>query len=166
MSEITPACQLALLLVARWSVNGVRPLSNSEFMGFRRWLGNGDDRASALMNNMVPVDGCPIDVERLLGLLNRGLGVFQSVDRWLQAGLWVRTWSDDDYPSRFRQLRLRAPALLFGYGDPEAFSERALAIVGSRDASSERLGCCGNGGQCIVSFVGNYRRFPAVRRRC
>lgn len=139
MTDLSPTTQLAVLLTAKWSVNGAKPLTNTEFFELRRWIGTGAEAASALMNGQRPLENCPIDRERLEGLLQRGLGVFQPLDRWMQAGLWVRSWSDTDYPSRFKQLRLRAPALIFGYGNPDAFSSRALAIVGSRNASEERL---------------------------
>lgn len=139
MNELPSMTQLALLLTAKWAVNDAKPLTNPEFLGLRRWLGAGSDAASELMNGQRKLEDCPIEHRRLQTLLQRALGVFQPVDRWMQAGLWIRSWSDTDYPSRFKQLRLRAPSLLFGYGNPEAFSERALAIVGSRNASDERL---------------------------
>lgn len=44
--------------------------------------------------------------------------------------------------------------MLFGYGSPNAFSERALAIVGSRDASPERLNSAAEIGRaCSTSQV-------------
>jgi predicted Rossmann fold nucleotide-binding protein DprA/Smf involved in DNA uptake len=154
MTELSPAAKLALLLTARWAVNGAKPLTNSEYREVRLWLGIGNDAAVELMNSQRTFDKCPIEQRRLSALLNRGLGVFQPVDRWMQAGLWVRTWADTDYPSRFKQLRLRAPALLFGYGNPDAFTEKALAIVGSRNASEERLSITAEVGQaCARSSI-------------
>jgi predicted Rossmann fold nucleotide-binding protein DprA/Smf involved in DNA uptake len=97
------------------------------------------DGANALLRGEFDTSSLSIEPKRLAGLLNRGLGVFQSVDKWLAAGIWVLSWTDSEYPSRFKQLKHRAPALLFGYGSPNAFSERALAIVGSRNASDARL---------------------------
>ena len=158
MNDLSPTTQLAILLTAKWSVNGTKPLTNAEFLDLRRWIGAGSDAALALMNGQKTLEDCPIECGRLENLLRRGLGVFQPLDRWMQAGLWVRSWSDADYPSRFKQLRLRAPALIFGYGNPEAFSSRALAIVGSRNASEERLAktaeigrACAQSGITVVS---------------
>lgn len=139
MTKLSPATQLATLLTARWAVNGVKPLTNSEFLEFRRWLGTSSEATYSLLTKELTLNDCPLDPVRVKSLLERGLGVFQPLDRWLQAGIWVRSWSDEEYPSRFKRLRVRAPALIFGYGNPEAFTERALAIVGSRDASDKKL---------------------------
>ena len=139
MSSLSPFTQLVVLLTGRWAVNGSKPLNNSELGELRRALNGVPDGATALLNGEFDTSLLSIEPERLAGLLNRGLGVFQSVDKWLAAGIWVVSWADSDYPSRFKQLKHRAPALLFGYGSPNAFSERALAIVGSRNASDARL---------------------------
>lgn len=139
MSSLSPFTQLVVLLTGRWAVNGSKPLNNSELGELRRALNGVPDGANALLNGEFDTSLLSIEPQRLSGLLNRGLGVFQSVDRWLAAGIWVVSWADSDYPSRFKQLKHRAPALLFGYGSPNAFSERALAIVGSRNASDARL---------------------------
>jgi hypothetical protein len=85
------------------------------------------------------LEGCPLDAARISALLQRELGVFQAVERWRQAGIWIRSWKDPGYPEQFKPLKHRAPVLLFGYGEPNAFTGRSLAIVGSRDASAERL---------------------------
>jgi predicted Rossmann fold nucleotide-binding protein DprA/Smf involved in DNA uptake len=139
MSSLSPFTQLVVLLTGRWAVNGSKPLNNSELGELRRALNGVPDGANALLKGEFDTSLLTIEPQRLAGLLNRGLGVFQSVDKWLAAGIWVVSWADSDYPSRFKQLKHRAPALLFGYGNPNAFSERALAIVGSRNASDARL---------------------------
>ncbi len=139
MSSLSPFTQLVVLLTGRWAVNGSKPLNNSELGELRRALNGVPDGANALLKGEFDTSLLAIEPQRLAGLLNRGLGVFQSVDKWLAAGIWVVSWADSDYPSRFKQLKHRAPALLFGYGSPNAFSERALAIVGSRNASDARL---------------------------
>ncbi|MCX6379928.1 MAG: DNA-processing protein DprA [Armatimonadetes bacterium] len=139
MTELPPATKLALLLTARWAVNDAKPLTNTEFLQFRRWLGTDAEAALSVITGEATLTECPLDTVRLKALLERGLGLFQPLDRWLQAGLWVRAWSDAEYPPRFKSLRVKAPALLFGCGNTEAFTELALAIVGSRSASEERL---------------------------
>ncbi|MBI1333743.1 MAG: hypothetical protein GC165_12795 [Armatimonadetes bacterium] len=139
MSSLTPFTQLVILLTGRWAVNGSKPLSNAELLDLRRTLNSAPGGIEALLEGRFDLSLIPLDHHRLSGLLNRGLGVFQSVDKWLSAGIWIVSWADPDYPSRFKQLKHRAPALLFGYGSPNAFSERALAIVGSRNASDARL---------------------------
>lgn len=139
MSKLSPFTQLTILLTARWAVNGSKPLTNGEMVEIRRALKGVTNGVEALLDGTIDYSLLPIQRERLTSLINRGLGVYQLLDKWLGAGLWVVSWTDAEYPSRFRQLKQRAPALLFGYGNPNAFSERALAIVGSRKANPDRL---------------------------
>lgn len=158
MIELSSTTQVALLLTARWAAKGVKPLTNSEFADFRRWLGSDADSSDVLLQGKRDFEGSPIEHDRLKRLLERGLGVFQSVDRWRSAGIWVSSWGDAAYPSRFKQLKHRAPVLVFGYGNPNAFGDRALAIVGSRNAADERLNraaevgrVCAKSGVTVVS---------------
>ncbi len=138
-TDISPAAQLAVLLMARWSVNEAKPLTNSEFSEVRRNLGSPQVGASSVLEDPGSFLVQGLDPERLSALLGRGLGVFHQLDRWMQAGIWVVSWADPHYPERFKQLKNRAPMLLFGCGDPQAFNGKALACVGSRNASTERL---------------------------
>lgn len=54
------------------------------------------------------------------------------------AGGRVLTWLDDDYPRSLLTLDPRPPTLYVA-GDPDAFRERAVAIVGTRGASGYGL---------------------------
>ncbi|HMS56330.1 MAG TPA: DNA-processing protein DprA [Fimbriimonadaceae bacterium] len=136
MSELTALAQVALLLTARWATCDAKPLTPKEFSDLYRWMG---DRAEDLLHETLDLDLCPLDPARIRQLMQRGIGVFQSVDRWTQAGIWVRSWDDPGYPNRFKSLQNRAPVLVFGLGEPNWFTERAIAIVGSRNASPNRL---------------------------
>lgn len=139
MKPLSPFTQLVILLTGRWAVNGSQPLSNAELVELRRCIGATQEGALALLEGSFDLSQISLDSARIRGLLNRGLGVFQSVDRWRAAGIWVVSWADPEYPVRIKQLKQRAPMLLFGYGNPNAFGERSLAIVGSRNASDARL---------------------------
>lgn len=158
MSDVSPPAQLALLLMARWATAGTQPLSNGEFADFHRWMDSVGVPAQSILERQVSLESSPITPERLTALLNRTVGVFQSINKWLGAGLWICYWRDPCYPSRFKTLKHRAPILLFGYGDANAFGNRALAIVGSRNASEERLNkaseigrACARSGITVVS---------------
>jgi predicted Rossmann fold nucleotide-binding protein DprA/Smf involved in DNA uptake len=154
MSELTPTTQLAILLSGRWAVTNAKPLSNSEFAEIRRALGPGQNGANALLEGRFDLTQISLDQTRVSELLSRGLGLFQSVDRWMQAGIWIVSWADFSYPERFKQLKQRAPVLLFGYGNPNAFSHQALAIVGSRNASPDRLNMAAEIGRaCSASQI-------------
>ena len=65
MNELSATTQLALLLTAKWAVNGSKPLTNAEFYQLRRWIGTGSEDASALMNGQLELENCPIEPERL-----------------------------------------------------------------------------------------------------
>lgn len=139
-TDLSPAAQLAVLLMARWSVNGTKPLTNSEFAEVRRGLGSPPhEKAEALLARSLPLQFPGLDPVRLSALLDRGLGVFHQLERWMQAGVWVVSWSDPHYPDRFKILKNRAPMLIFGAGSLQAGEGSALACLGSRNASPERL---------------------------
>src|SRR5579862_3421752 len=53
-------------------------------------------------------------------------------------GLGVLTWDDDDYPANLRPVG-DAPPLLFLRGELRAEDARAVAIVGSREATRKGL---------------------------
>lgn len=147
-TDLSPAAQLAVLLMARWSVKDAKPLTNSEFAEVRRGLGSPvQEAAAAALDRSSPLLVQGLDPDRLNALLDRGLGVFHQLERWIQAGIWAVSWADPDYPLRFKQLKQRAPMLLFGCGNPHAFEGSALACVGSRNASPERLSLAAQAGR-------------------
>lgn len=115
-------------------------------------------KAEALLSRTIPHDVPGLDPDRLSALMDRGLGVFHQLERWIKAGIWVVSWADPDYPARFKQLKNRAPMLLYGCGNPHVFEESALACVGSRNASPDRLAlaaqvgrACSDSGITLVS---------------
>ena len=81
-----------------------------------------------------------ISSERLLALLARGMQLADAIDRWRARGVWVIARGDPDYPLELvERLGAAAPPLLYGCGDVELLRVAGLAIVGSRDPSSEAL---------------------------
>ena len=81
-----------------------------------------------------------ITVERLESLLARGTALALATEKWERTGLWVITRSDPDYPSALKcRLKHNSPAVLFGCGNKSLLNEKALAVVGSRDAKTESL---------------------------
>ncbi len=63
----------------------------------------------------------------------------ESVDvlkkRLSSMGAWILSSSDPEYPESLRQIS-QAPPILFGQGDVRVLSQRSVAIVGSRKAST------------------------------
>lgn len=81
-----------------------------------------------------------ITPERIERLVNRGAALALALDKWLNAGLWVMTRSEADYPARLKhRLKLDSPPLLFGCGNPKLLNRGGLAVVGSRDADADDL---------------------------
>ena len=78
------------------------------------------------------------DVERLMRLLDRGLVLAQAADRWRARSIWVVSRADEGYPQRLKDvLRQKAPAVLYGCGEPALLDQPGLAIVGSRNADAD-----------------------------
>lgn len=158
MTELSPSTQMTILLTARWGTSAVKPLTNSEFSEFARWLEAVGGSPSAFLSGEFPPDACPLPLSRLSPLLERGAELFPPLERWLQAGLWALSGMDAEYPPRFKGLPFRPPSLLFGAGSLDIFAKPALAVVGSRNASEERLAfakaagaACALADVCVIS---------------
>jgi predicted Rossmann fold nucleotide-binding protein DprA/Smf involved in DNA uptake len=86
------------------------------------------------------LDLAPESAERLARLLARGGQLAFELERLANSGIWVLTRADEEYPQRVKKLlAAAAPPILYGAGPQSALRERALAIVGSRDADGAAL---------------------------
>ena len=87
--------------------------------------------ASELLNDDRLCD--EIDSDRVSRLLARGFLLSQAVEQWQQRAIWVLSRADDQYPQRLKvRLGSKAPAILYGCGDPNILDSGGLAVVGSR----------------------------------
>jgi predicted Rossmann fold nucleotide-binding protein DprA/Smf involved in DNA uptake len=78
---------------------------------------------------------------RVAALLERGGTLAFELERLESRGIWVIARSEDSYPETLKmRLGLRAPAVLFGAGRRDVVPDRAVAVVGSRDADEAALG--------------------------
>lgn len=78
--------------------------------------------------------------QRICELLSRGGQLALELERLASRGIWLLTRADDEYPALLRkQLRQTAPPLLFGAGRVELLAQRAVAVIGSRDADQDSL---------------------------
>lgn len=64
--------------------------------------------------------------------------VEDGLNSWSDEGISVLTWSDDDYPQHLRDIS-SAPPILFARGDLLDTDQEAVAIIGTRQASDDRL---------------------------
>ncbi len=79
-----------------------------------------------------------VSVDRLQVLLRRGGLLGMTVEGWQNAGFWVVSRADEEYPERLKtKLAAQAPPLLYGVGARQLLERGGVAIVGSRAASPE-----------------------------
>jgi predicted Rossmann fold nucleotide-binding protein DprA/Smf involved in DNA uptake len=96
---------------------------------------------------------------RISALLARGGQLALELDRLAARGIWLVTRADESYPPALKErLKNTAPPLLFGAGRPALLLERAIAVVGSRDADESSLSFasllgrrCAEAGLAVVS---------------
>ncbi|MQA89437.1 MAG: DNA-processing protein DprA [Gemmatimonas sp.] len=80
----------------------------------------------------------PIDLQRLRDLLSRGFLLSRAVDRWHSRSIWLASRADPAYPDRIRRrVKVAAPPLFYGSGDPALLDSGGLAVVGSRHINDE-----------------------------
>lgn len=159
--SVTPDAQTIMLLTVHFPKSGsdsAKPLTTTEWARLNKWLldKDADFRPSDLMTGRLSesLEGWSnkrITRERVDALLNRGMTLALSVDKWERSGLWVMTRSDDDYPLRIKD-RLgpsKSPHILFGCGNRRLLQDSGsvLAVVGSRDADDTDLAYSRNLGQ-------------------
>lgn len=142
----TSDSQAIALLCAPLRVGEAKPLSPGEWARVATAI-HGSEVAvpSGLLGMAVAELASALAVEddlaeRLARLLDRGGPFAFELERLADRGIWLLTRADDAYPTRIKQrLGLKAPPVLFGSGARELLSERAVAVVGSRDASEAAL---------------------------
>ena len=80
------------------------------------------------------------EYHRLQSLLERGMMLALSVEKWTNQGLWILGRGDGLYPDRLKQqLGQNAPSILYGIGDIELLSKGGLAVVGSRNVDEDGI---------------------------
>lgn len=144
MNDISLNAQAIILLTAYFN-KGDKPLTIMEYSKFASWL---------LQNNMKPSDllelnarevledwdDTKITQDRILSLLARGNAMAISLQKWQNCGIWIITRADSEYPVRLKKrLGQKAPPILYGAGNKKILNTKGVAIIGSRDASSDDL---------------------------
>ncbi|MDE1240300.1 DNA-processing protein DprA [Vibrio aestuarianus] len=72
--------------------------------------------------------------ERFESLLSRGMALSQALEKWQSAGIWILSRADKAYPIQIkRNLREKAPAILFGTGNIDLLNYKGIGFVGSRN---------------------------------
>jgi predicted Rossmann fold nucleotide-binding protein DprA/Smf involved in DNA uptake len=135
--------QAVLLLCgyfSRQQKDDVKPLTLGEYNRVASWLNHNNMRPADLLTpdgrkQLQAWQDQKVNLERLQGLLDRGVALGFAVEKWSSQGIWVMSRSDDRYPKRLKErLRSNAPVLLYGVGSIDLLNQGGLAVVGSRDA--------------------------------
>jgi predicted Rossmann fold nucleotide-binding protein DprA/Smf involved in DNA uptake len=143
----------------------VKPLSPTEWSSLATMIHRSElQRPGALLGLDADAlrDGLELSLDvadRLTVLLARGGQLALELDRLAGRGIWVVTRADEAYPPLVKErLKTTAPPLLFGAGRSELLVERAIAVVGSRDADESSLSFasllgrrCAEAGFAVVS---------------
>ena len=146
--SLTDNAQAILLLTVslkRADEKEARPLSNIEWHRLATLLRDRNLEPGALLHNnlqdlLADWNDKKVTIPRLSALLERGIALSLSLEKWNRAGLWVIARSDPNYPGRLQDtLRSKRPPVLFGCGPKAPLDEGGIAIVGSRNADHESL---------------------------
>ena len=152
-TSLTQAIMLLTVSFGRSDGAESKPLSIKEWARFAVWLrAHGSTPADLLKSNLGSLlEGWvdrSITASRLESLMAHGATLGLALEKWQRAGLWVMTRSDPDYPERLKQrLRWESPPVLFGCGERKLLQSRGIAVVGSRDATSDDLRFAGHLGE-------------------
>lgn len=145
---MTPAIssdtQVVLLLMARLTVRSdtaADPLTHGEFNRLALAMAETGLRPADLLSagaHAFIAEQTTIDSVRLRRLLERSMSLAVATEGWTNAGFWILSRADEEYPRRLRErLKGKAPVLLFGCGDTSLLDAGGLAVIGSRNVDQE-----------------------------
>jgi predicted Rossmann fold nucleotide-binding protein DprA/Smf involved in DNA uptake len=114
-----------------------KPLTQGEYTSLVQSLIDFQMRPKDLLQKMKikeVAEASNIDIDRLEKLIGRGVELGFAVEEWQRNGIWIISRSDPEYPSMLKKnLKEKAPPLLYGAGDKSLLRGGGLAIVGSRN---------------------------------
>jgi len=116
-----------------------RPLTPLEYGRLAKWLHEQGSLPSDLMLNFderIETWKDPkgkITRNRVKALLDRGMALALTLEKWERVGIWVVTRRHKEYPKRLKQrLEWGSPALFYGVGNRQLLNAGGVGIVGSR----------------------------------
>lgn len=129
--------------------SGPRPLVLDEYNRVAHWLQRHSLRPADLLtpegrDALASFPGHhALRPERLQALMTGEADLAAGLQAWRDAGGWVRARTDPAYPAQLRHdLRHRAPAVLYGLGEPSLLERGSLGIVGASTADDAALAFC------------------------
>lgn len=148
MESISIEKQAIVLLTSYFAKPGKdspNPLTPTEWKSFAGWLKDKRYTPGSLltddgMNIISTWNDKKITQERLISLLKRGAQMSLALEKWNRAGIWILTRSDPEYPIKLKnRLGTISPPILFGVGNKELLNKSGIAVVGSRDITTEDI---------------------------
>ena len=166
ISEHTKAVLLLTSFFNASELHNVKPLTENGYGYFARWLNFHSYKPVDLLNQAKFVEIgqrweqseshssvkkqvslrsldktiADITVPRLQSLLCRGASLSIALEKWSAAGIWILDRTHEYYPSKIKeQLRDKAPAILFGVGNPKLLTQKSIGFVGSRASQQDDL---------------------------
>jgi DNA processing protein len=143
MKAVSPNTEAVLLLAAPLLIGekagSIKPLAPKEYGEVAIALMKIDRQPADLLQDSALLDQIAQGevADRCRQLLNRGLQLSQALDLWGQRGIKVLSRADPEYPRALKkQLRDKAPILLYCCGNLQLFNKRSLAVVGSRKVNN------------------------------
>jgi predicted Rossmann fold nucleotide-binding protein DprA/Smf involved in DNA uptake len=145
---LTDTAEAILLLTARFpgsQTGGYPPLGPVEYGCFAAWLHSRQLMPEHLLsstaaNVLEEYKDKKVTPDRIRFLLQRGAALGFSLEKWERSGIWILTRADEDYPVRLKKkLGFQAPPVIYGYGNRKLLKTPSLAVVGSRNVSTEDL---------------------------
>ncbi len=141
----TQAIILLTVLVDGRSAGTPTPLTPQQWGRFASWLSqNGVNPQDLFEINLEDLftgfSDREIKRQRVEALLDQGPLLAQNTQKWEQNGIWSLTRGDHYYPTKLKEhLGHDSPAVLFGIGDSRLLQNESIAVVGSRNVSSDDL---------------------------
>jgi len=122
-----------------------KPLTPKEWGRFAGWLKSRELTPENLLKE--DLNGLlqdwrdkTVSGDRIKSLLDRGVALSLSLEKWSRSGLWVMTRFDSDYPARLKKrLGIDSPAVFFGCGRRALPEAGGVAVVGSRKSCESDL---------------------------
>nr|MBF0223334.1 DNA-protecting protein DprA [Desulfobulbaceae bacterium] len=142
MTTITENTKAILLLCAFLNKDdSVKPLTQTEYTTLTQSLLKEKLTPSSLYDSELLAqiaEDSGLGMERLKGLMDRGMQLGFALEKWGSDGIWVVSRSDAEYPQCIkRHIKHQSPPFLYGVGDRKLLVGGGVAFVGSRNIDTD-----------------------------
>ncbi len=142
-----------ILLVSRIALDGVAPLTASQFWRLVDQSGDPGDLLGRSEGDLVGSGLAQDMATRVVGLLSRATALAFELDRLEQSGVVTLTSFDEGYPERLHgRLGSKRPAILHAAGALELLDQPGVGVVGSRNVNKEGAEVAGALGRQAASL--------------